>query len=388
MNDLIFEQLKAHPNFVEQPANPEGDKESDKESDEQNEHRHELADEPDLYAEYDDSTERHGTDEVDEEELLEDRYYDQFQLDDGSRRQDKLRQKNVRPYVAKQTAQSEFVDEAGLEDTFETSYTPARFEKIWLKDSLQTFYLEGIITDVLMLVKGGKEANVYLCQAHPSTGYELLAAKVYRPQQFRNLRNDSTYREGREILDGERGGVVEKRDSREMRALKKKTAFGSQMLHQSWLGYEYNTLAKIHGLGAAVPKPVSMGENAIVMEYVGDRQMAAPILGSVTLDAGKVEPLFAEVIRNIEIMLTSELIHGDLSGYNILHWNDGIALIDFPQVTSALSNRNAFRIFLRDVTRVCEYFESQGKATNAEKLARDLWKRCIGLPPERQIWDQ
>lgn len=381
MNDLIIEQLKNYPNFVDNNSDERaGDKNTVQ--------NHDDADEQNEYEEYDIDVETVDVDQTDDDELVEDLYYEQFQLDDGSRRQTKLHQKNVRPRTIQKTTESEVVDEAGLEDTFETSYTPARFEKIWLKDSLQTFYLEGIITDVLMLVKGGKEANVYLCQAHPSTGYELLAAKVYRPQQFRNLRNDSTYREGRGILDSQRGGVVRDRESREKRALQKKTNFGVQMLHQSWLGYEYNTLAKIHGLGAAVPKPVSMGENAIVMEYVGDRQMAAPILGSVTLDADKVEPIFDEVIRNIEIMLVNELIHGDLSGYNILHWHDEITLIDFPQVTSALSNRNAFRIFQRDVTRVCEYFESQGKVTDAEVLARDLWKQCIGLPPERQIWDQ
>lgn len=326
--------------------------------------------------------------ELDEDELAEDVYYDRFRLDSGERRQEKYLRKNLQPRKVQQAETSDLVDEVGLEDTFETSYTPARFEKIWLRDSLQTFYLEGLITDVLMLVKGGKEANVYLCQAHPSTGYELLAAKVYRPQQFRNLRNDSTYREGREILDSEQGGVVERRgDSREMRALKNKTNFGTQMLHQSWLGYEYNTLNNIYNLGASVPKPISMGENAIVMEYVGDAQMAAPILGSVALEPDQVEPIFDEVIRNIELMLVKELIHGDLSGYNILYWKDEITLIDFPQVTSALSNRNAFRIFLRDVTRVCEYFATQGKQLNADRLAHDLWERCIGVPPNRQLWD-
>lgn len=325
---------------------------------------------------------------VDEDELLEDIYYDKFGLDDGERREQKYLNKSYQPRKQRHVEKDQLADEIGLEDTFETSYTPARFEKIWLQDSLQTFYLEGLITDVLMLVKGGKEANVYLCQAHPSTGYELLAAKVYRPQQFRNLRNDSTYREGREILDSERGGVVQRRsDSREMRALKNKTNFGSQMLHQSWLGYEYNTLAKIHDLGASVPKPLSMGENAIVMEYVGNAQMAAPILGSVKLEPDQVEPIFEEIMRNIELMLSKELIHGDLSGYNILFWENEITFIDFPQVTSALSNRNAFTIFQRDITRVCDYFSMQGKHVNAAQLAEKLWMHCLGMPPGRQLWD-
>mgnify|MGYP000925870685 CR=1 FL=1 len=60
-----------------------------------------------------------------------------------------------------------------------------------------------IITDVLHQVKGGKEATVYCCAAHPSTGVDLIAAKVYRPREFRQLRNDAQYRQGRRILSDE-----------------------------------------------------------------------------------------------------------------------------------------------------------------------------------------
>jgi catechol 2,3-dioxygenase-like lactoylglutathione lyase family enzyme len=49
--------------------------------------------------------------------------------------------------------------------------------------------VEGQILDVLRRVKGGKEANVYCCRTHPSTGVDLLAAKLYRPRMFRNLRS-------------------------------------------------------------------------------------------------------------------------------------------------------------------------------------------------------
>ena len=76
-------------------------------------------------------------------------------------------------------------------------YVPARFEAAWLRASIASFYEEEWISDVLASVKGGKEANVYRCQAHPNTGEQLLAAKVYRPRQFRNLRNDKAYRDGR-----------------------------------------------------------------------------------------------------------------------------------------------------------------------------------------------
>jgi hypothetical protein len=43
-------------------------------------------------------------------------------------------------------------------------------------------------------------------QAHSNTGEQLLAAKVYRPRQFRNLRNDkaSRFRQVKSLLSSGR----------------------------------------------------------------------------------------------------------------------------------------------------------------------------------------
>jgi RIO kinase 1 len=73
------------------------------------------------------------------------------------------------------------------------------------------------------------------------------------------------------------------------------------------------------------------------------------------------------------VLLSKERIHGDLSAYNILYWNGDITLIDFPQVVSPEANPAAWTIFLRDVTRVCQYFTSQGLRNDARKLATELW---------------
>jgi serine/threonine-protein kinase RIO1 len=62
-----------------------------------------------------------------------------------------------------------------------------------------------------------------------------------------------------------------------------------------------------------------------------------------------------------------------LSAYNILYWDGDISLIDFPQVVPPESNPTAWTIFLRDVTRICQYFASQGIRRDARKLAADLW---------------
>jgi RIO kinase 1 len=116
-----------------------------------------------------------------------------------------------------------------------------------------------------------------------------------------------------------------------------------------------------------------MEKNAILMEYIGDEDTAAPTLGGVTLDRDEVRPLFERVVHNIDLLLARERVHGDLSGYNILYWDGEITLIDFPQVVHPGMNPSAWEIFLRDVTRVCQYFASQGLKYRPRKLAEELW---------------
>jgi len=129
----------------------------------------------------------------------------------------------------------------------------------------------------------------------------------------------------------------------------------------------------LHAAGAEVPLPYEMSDNAILMGYIGDDVSAAPTLNTVTLDPEEVRPLYERLLRNIEIMLAHEIVHGDLSAYNVLYWDGEITLIDFPQVVSPQRNRNAYAIFERDVTRLCEYFISQGLSLNPRRLAADLW---------------
>jgi len=250
------------------------------------------------------------------------------------------------------------------------TYKAARFEEGWLLDSLIGFFEQQWISDVLRKVKGGKEASVYQCSAGTVVPAKLTAAKVYRPRALRNLRNDHLYREGRENLDDE-GRVV--LDEGKIKAMRQRTQYGKDLLHQSWIAYEFTAMQTLRAAGADVPEPYTMAGNAILMGYIGDFDEAAPTLNEIDLDRDEAKSLFERIVRNIDILLGNEVIHGDLSAYNILYWEGDIVLIDFPQAISPKINRNAFRIFERDVARVCDYFSAQGLHTDPRKLARDLW---------------
>jgi RIO kinase 1 len=269
---------------------------------------------------------------------------------------------------------AELAEPTGLEAGFVTTYRPARYEAEWLLSSLRAFYDEQLISDVLAQIKGGKEASVYRCVADPTTGMGLLAAKVYRPRMFRNLRNDKIYREGRAILTAD-GRAVKKTDHRIMRAIGKKTAFGEQVKHTSWVMYEYTTIERLYRAGAAVPQPLAAAENAILMSYYGDERRAAPTLNEVRLAPHVAAPLFQEVLRNIDLLLQHNLVHGDLSAYNMLYWQGRIAIIDFPQVTDLQNNSKAASILQRDIRRVCEYFSRQGVRCDPAAIMDELWER-------------
>jgi len=276
------------------------------------------------------------------------------------KRESKKREKEARLFIRAQEISREF----------QFTYKAARFEEAWLLDSLTEIYEHQWISDVLRKVKGGKEASVYLCKAGTEMETSLVAAKIYRPRSLRNLKNDAQYRVGRVDLDTD-GTALWK--EAEKNAIAKRSSYGEEIRHSSWIAYEFKTLERLYEAGADVPRPYAMEKNAIVMKFVGDESTAAPILNSVNLESSEARALLDNVIRNIDIMLANDCIHGDLSAYNILYWNGGIRLIDFPQIVLPKSNPAAWNIFQRDVMRVCDYFSRMDVRCDAYKIAAELW---------------
>jgi RIO kinase 1 len=301
--------------------------------------------------------------------------FDPLQRDRQARRKRKAKAKHV-PKKQQQAVIEEIAQTTGLEGGFRTTYHPSLFEEGWLLSALQPFYDQALISDVLAKVKGGKEANVYRCAAHDTTGMRYAAAKVYRPNMFRNMRNDAVYREGRMMLN-QRGVSIRENESRVMRALHKKTAYGQEVAHTSWLMHEYTTLQTVYTAGVPVPVPLATGGNAILMGYIGDGDGAAPTLNEIELERAEAAHLFAAALRAVEIMLDLNMVHGDLSAYNILYWEGAITLIDFPQVIDARGNTQAEAILRRDLTRVCGYFAAQGVAHDPDALTDRLWRHYM-----------
>jgi RIO kinase 1 len=225
------------------------------------------------------------------------------------------------------------------------------------------FMGEGFVTEVVRIIKTGKEASVHLCRANRSTtGEGLVALKVYHPLGRRDFRDESIYRDGEWI-----------KERRIRAALEKKTRFGRHVQGALWVGREWETLRALSAAGAAVPRPLAATDEAILMSFVGDEERAAPQLHAVRPDVDEARDLLEQVLRAIERMLYENVIHGDLSPYNVLVWDGRATVIDFPQAVDPRKNRHAPALLERDVTRICDHFERYGIRSHPERITRDLW---------------
>ncbi|MEM7801478.1 MAG: RIO1 family regulatory kinase/ATPase [Chloroflexota bacterium] len=260
-----------------------------------------------------------------------------------------------------------------LEDfvpTYVANFDPKHFERQWVIKSLGGFYRDQIITDVLSIVKKGKEANVYCCKANEKTGLDYIAAKLYRPRMFRHLRNDAAYKAGRFARD-EAGKTI--KGSREKRAMGSKTNFGQKLDFAAWIGHEHRVHQQLFQAQADVPQPLSYRENVILMEFIGEEAQAARTLIDSTITVSEAPALFSQIMENVELMLRMNYIHGDLSAYNILYNRGAIKIIDFPQMVDARTNPNALKFLARDIDRVYTYFADFGVVADPNKITHEYW---------------
>jgi RIO kinase 1 len=229
-------------------------------------------------------------------------------------------------------------------------------------EELEPFLDEGLITGITRPIKSGKEAAVYLCRANPSTTDERLAAlKVYHPRDRRNFKDTSRYVEGRVLSQSVRRGIARKGKA------------GRELERGLWIEHEWAALGWLHRNGVRVPRPLARSDAAILMAWVGDDNGPAPQLRSLRLDPAEGRTIYEELLRQVRLMLNANVIHADLSAYNVLVWDDEPWIIDVPQSIDPREHRQADELLKRDVTRICEHFARSGVSEDPDQLAADLW---------------
>jgi RIO kinase 1 len=101
-----------------------------------------------------------------------------------------------------------------------------------LNEAIAPLIDKRLITEVLQLLKSGKEATVYCCRGGPRVRGQLLAVNVCRPMEHRQFRNDAVYRQGRVITSG-----------RVRRAVDNGSEFGKKGAFGMWVGTEWGHLS-------------------------------------------------------------------------------------------------------------------------------------------------
>ena len=203
---------------------------------------------------------------------------------------------------------------------------------------LQPLIDDGIVDEVILALKSGKEASVYVVRC----GTEIRCAKVYKDMGQRSFQQRAQYQEGRKV-----------RGSRQARAMSRSTRYGRKEQESVWKNAEVSALYQLTAAGVRVPKPYGYFNDVLVMELVTDAQgQSAPRLGEVELTPERAREFHGFIIQQVVRMLCAGLIHGDLSEYNILIDAAGPVIIDLPQAVNAAGNNNAFAMLRRDVANI------------------------------------
>jgi RIO kinase 1 len=225
---------------------------------------------------------------------------------------------------------------------------PALFPRDWLADAPYEDRDLGVL-------KAGKESEVHLVSRMGPTRTCLIAEKRFKPRLQRRFRNDYLY-----------AGIWGEGTRHEDRAMKKRTRFGQEFLQWKWMAHEWATLRRLHDAGVTVPPPVEQVENGYRMAFIGDGDRAAPRLSDVDLDVATARRAWRELQREIGRMLEAELVHGDLSAFNVLWWHGRPVIIDFAQAVDAVVHPAARDLLRRDVERTAGYFRRQGVAIDLD----------------------
>jgi RIO kinase 1 len=192
---------------------------------------------------------------------------------------------------------------------------------------------QGLIDSVDFPIAVGKEGGVF----RATHGGEYRAVKIYRigNTTFRHL---PAY------------ALEELREQTSVRN------YGGLIL--GWTRREHTILGRLTDAGVRVPRPYGHLRNVLVMEFIGDERGAAPKLkDSVVDDPAQVyEDLVAQIRK---MLIGAKLVHGDLSPYNTLFWDQRLVLIDVAQAVR-WDHPQARELLERDVTNYAKFLGRLG----------------------------
>ena len=228
-----------------------------------------------------------------------------------------------------------------------------------LPDALTSLLSDGILEEVIRPLQSGKEAQVFIVRFEG----KLCVAKVYKKSTNRSFKNRASYTEGRKV-----------RNSRQQRAMDKKSTFGKEALENEWYQSEYQMLQRLSNTDLKIPDCYSFIDNVLIMEFIQSPEgEPAPRLAELQFSAEDAEKTLLFLIKQVVIMLCAGVVHGDLSDFNILMTDAGPVIIDFPQAIDTAHNRNARNFLVRDVQNLTSFMGRFAPHLRKRQYGEEMW---------------
>ena len=208
----------------------------------------------------------------------------------------------------------------------------AVFDRLTLM-SLYKLMKNGLIDTLDFPIARGKEAHVF----HGTSENGPIAVKIFHTSNavFKNL---VQYIEG----DHRFGGL--KRRHRD--------------LVDIWVRKEFRNLSRLEKWGLAVPTPLGVHRNVLVMEYLGTPTAPSPRLRDV--EVPNAQAVYDELLEFLAVTWQkANMVHGDFSPYNIMWHGDRPVVIDVGQAV-VQSHPKSQEFLVRDVTRLVEWAKKSG----------------------------
>lgn len=196
--------------------------------------------------------------------------------------------------------------------------------------TLYHMFNRGILDEINGVISTGKEGNVYWGVQPDGSD---AAIKIYRITTF-NFKRITMYLEG---------------DPRFARIPRSRSG-----LITAWASKEYKNLVRAEAAGVRVPHPIHVQSNILVMEFIGENGLPAPTMHQQ--EPEKPEPTRKAILQAVSRLYhEANLVHSDLSEYNIMLWN-GPVLIDISQAV-VLDHPHSEMFFERDIRNIIAYFD-------------------------------
>jgi RIO kinase 1 len=211
-------------------------------------------------------------------------------------------------------------------------------EEVFDRSTLMVIYdflNKGTIEEIHGVVRAGKESRVYW--GKDKQGNEL-AIKIY-------LTVSAEFRKGMlKYIEGDKRFKGVKHDTRS--------------LIFAWAQKEYKNLEQAIAAKVRVPRPIAVKSNVLIMEFIGKDGTRAPSLRELPIKTpAKTYEVLLEYLRRL--YSKAELVHGDLSEYNIMMLRGRPILFDMSQAVP-LSHPMAQYLLNRDLTNLNKFFSRLG----------------------------